>query len=211
MIITSNLFGQNIEIFSGLNKNTFHDYNKNKGHFSSSYDSDYGYSVGFGLDSIKNDWLTLRFTLQFDKYKGKLKASDGGLGGGYTTIANVQKSLISVGVFPINFRFFKRLDVNIGLVISRLIDESFYGTSSGWNMNQPNWSYNLHDKYNQYSSNTYFGFQGRIAYDFKLSKSIWISPQYLYYFGLSNEFVEFPEETKAMRHYLCIGLKKDFK
>jgi hypothetical protein len=207
----SNLFGQKLEMFGGANNNMFHNYHNNEGHFMSSYNSDFGFTAGFGLDSIRIDWLTFRFTLQFDKYAGKLEASDGGLGSGFTTIAKVDKSVISLGIFPINFRILKRIDLNFGLIISRLIDESFNGTSSGWIMNQPNWSYNLQDKYNQYSSATYFGFQGRIAYDFKLSKLIWISPQYIYYFGLSNEFVEFPEDTKSMRHYFCIGIKKKFK
>ena len=211
MLIASNLFSQKIEIFGGLNKNIFHDYNKDEGHFNSTYNSDNGYAVGIGLDSIKIDWMTLRFTLQFEKYKGKLDVSDGGLGGGYNTIANIDKSMISLGVFPVNFRLFKRLKINFGFVISRLIDESYNGITSGWLLGQPSWNYNLKDKYSRYCSNTSFGFQGRIAYDFKLSNSIWISPQYLYYFGVTNEFVEFPEETKSMRHYFCIGLKKKFK
>jgi len=205
------LFGQKIELFGGASKNIFHDYHKSDAHYNSSYNSGLGYCAGIGIDSIKIDWLTLRFTLQFDQYKGKLDVSDGGLGGGYTTVANVDKSILSLGVFPINFRFFHRLDLNFGFELSGLIYESFNGTSSGWIMNQPNWSYNLQDKYDHYSSKVYFGLQGRIAYDFNLSKSIWISLQYMYYFGLSNEFVEFPNETKSMRHYLSIGLKKKFK
>jgi len=211
LISVTNSFGQKIELFGGTNNNIFHDYKNNEGQFSSSYKSDWGYTVGAGLDSIKIDWLTLRFTLQFDKYGGKLNASDGGLGGANTTVATINKSIISLGIFPINFRFFKRIDLNFGLIISKLIGETYSGTSSGWTMNQPNWSYNLQDKYNRYSSSTYFGFQGRIAYDFKISKSIWITPQYLYYFGLSNEFVEFPEETKSIRHYICIGIKYKIK
>lgn len=204
------LFSQKLELFGGASNNVFHDYNNGDGHYESSYNSGFGYCAGVGVDSIKIDWLTLRFTLQFDQYKGELTASDGGLGGGFTTIANINKSIISLGVFPINFRFFQRLDLNFGFLISTLINESYTGTSSGWAMDQPNWSYNLEDKYSQYSSKIYFGLQGRVAYDFKLAKSICISPQYLYYFGLSNEFVEFPKETKAMRHYFCVGLKKKF-
>jgi len=207
MINVSNLFAQKIELFGGANRNIFHDYYETTPHYSSKYNSDYGFSAGFGLDSIKIDWLVLRFTLQFDKYKGKFEVSESGLGGGYTTFAKVDKSVLSLGIFPINFRFLDRIDLNLGLQISRLVNESFSGTSSGWTMNQPNWSYNIQDKYNKYSSTTYFGFQGRISYDFKISKSIWISPQYLYYFGLSNEFVEFPKNTKSMRHYFCIGIK----
>jgi hypothetical protein len=211
MIGLSDLFAQKIDFYGGVNFNKFHDYNTTTPHFNSSYNSDYGFSAGLGLDSIKLDWLILRFTLQFDKYKGKLNVTNGGLGGSWTTIANVDKSIISIGIFPVNFQILKRIDFNLGFLVSRLIDETYTGTSNGWTMNQPNWNYNLHDKFNKFSSSTYYGFQGRIAYNFKLSKSLWISSQYLYYFGLSNEFIEFPEDTKAMRHYFCIGIKKTIK
>ncbi len=207
MVCVNNSFCQKIELFGGANKNLFHDFNYSQGHFNSSYESDFGFTAGVALDSIKIDWQTVRLTLQFDKYGGKFFASDGGLSSGNSTSATIEKTVISLGAFPINFRIIKRIDLNFGLIISRLIDETCTGTISGWTTYQPNWSYNLQDKYNRYSSSIYFGLQGRIAYNFKISKSIRISPQYLYYFGLSKEFVEFPEVTKSMRHYICIGLK----
>ncbi|MGC8823114.1 MAG: hypothetical protein ACP5PZ_00760 [Bacteroidales bacterium] len=207
----NNLMGQEVEAFLGANNNIFHDYNNNEGHFRSVYTSDYGFSGGLALDNIKFDWLTLRFTLQFDNYKGKLNVSDGGLGGDNKTIANTDKSVISLGVFPINCQILKRINLNFGFIISRLINESFDGTISGWAINQPNYTYNLQDKYTRISTLTYLGLQGRIAYDFKISKSLIISPQYIYYFGLSNEFAIFPETTKSMRHYFSIGIKRSIK
>jgi hypothetical protein len=33
----------------------------------------------------------------------------------------------------------------------------------------------------------------------------------MYYFGLSNEFIEFPRYTKSMRPNFCIGIKKKLK
>lgn len=209
MIVTVSLSGQKFEIFGGINNNKFHDFIKDN-HYRSAYKADYGYTAGFGIDSIKFDWLKLRFTLQFDKYKGNLQVSYGGLGGDQTTVADFEKSLISLCIFPVNFRFFNKVDLNLGFQVSRLITETFNGTSSGWILYQPNWSYTLQDKYDRYSATTYFGLQGRIACDFNLSKSICVTPQYLYYFGLSDEFVEFPEETKSMRHHLCVGIKKRF-
>ena len=211
MINANNLFGRNIELFGGLNKNIFHDYDESGPYFNSSYYPDYGFSIGIGFDSIKIDWLTCRFTLQYDKYKGGLNANRGGLGGGYTTIADINKSVISVGVFPINFLVFKRLNLNFGILISILTNELNNGSITGWQMNQPNYNYILQEKYNQYNSLTYFGLQGRVGYDFYFSKSIVISPQYLYYFGLSNEFIQFPENTKSMKHYFCLGIKKNIK
>lgn len=202
------LMGQKVELFGGAGNNMFHDFNYREGHFVSSYQSGMSYCVGIGIDRVKLERLKLRFTLQFDHYIGELDASDGGLGGGFTTVAKVKKSIISFGLFPINFQFFKKIDFNVGFAFSRLIDESFSGTSSGWLMNQPNWSDNLQDKYSQYSEKMYFGLQARIAYDFQLSESMCISPQYLCYIGLSSEFAEFPTQTKSLRNYFCIGVKK---
>jgi hypothetical protein len=204
-------FSQNIEIIGALNQNNFFDFQQNEGHFSSSYKSDNGYALRVGLEDIKVDWLTLRFTLSYDKYGGELKASDGGLGGGYTTNAKIDKSVISLGVFPVNFKIIDRIDLNFGFELSSLIIENFSGTSSVWLLGEPDWSYDLNDKYDRYSSKTYFGLRGRIAYDFNISDKLAISPQYSYYFGLSNEFDEFPEATKSMRHYFCIGLQRKIK
>ena len=202
------VFSQNIELFGGLNKNSFFDYRQDEGHFVSSYNSELGYSFGIGIDNIKLDRLALRFTLNYDNYGGKIEAIDGGLGSGFRTIAEIDKSILSLGIFPVNFRFFDRIDLNFGFEISGLINEKYIGTTSGWSMGQPGWSYDLNDKYDRFSSKIYFGLRGRIAYDFNLSDNLAISPQYSYYFGLSDEFVEFPEKTKSMRHYLSIGLQR---
>lgn len=204
-------FSQNLEVIGGLNKNHFFDFQQNEGYFTSSYDSDYGYAICIGLEDIKIDWLTLRFTLSYEKYGGELDASDGVLGGGYTTNAKIDKSVISLGVFPLNFKIIDRIDLNFGFEIAGLINENFSGTSSGWSMGGPDWSYDLNEKYDRYSSKAYFGLRGRIAYDFNISDKLSISPQYSYYLGLSNEFDEFPEATKSMRHYFSVGLQRKLK
>lgn len=205
------LFSQNIEIIGGLNKNSFYDFNKNEGHFTSTYSSGFGYSARIAIENIKADWLTLRFTLSYEKYSGEIEASDGGLGGGFTTVAEIDKSIISLGIFPLNFKIKNKIDLNFGMEISRLINENFEGTNSGWIMEQPDWSYDLNNKYERFNSLTYFGLRGRVAYDFNLSNTFVISPQYSYYLGLSNEFDEFPKATKSMRHYFCIGIEKKLK
>lgn len=210
LMILSNLsaFSQNIELMGGLNSNNFFDIKKNEGHYNSSYNSDYGYEIMIGAESRNDGSLTYRITLGFEKYGGELTASDGALGGGYTTNAKVDKSVFSLGLYPLNFRIKNKIDLNVGLEFSGLIHEKVDGTSSGWSIGSPQWSYDLNEKYERYSSNTYFGIRCRIAYDFNISDKMVISPQYSYYFGLLNEFDEFPETTKSMRHYFCIGLER---
>ncbi len=199
-------FCQNIELFDGINYTLFYD-NIGVGHYQSSYTAQTGHCIGVGLDGLSINGLPFRFTLQYDRYKGKIVASDGGLGGGYTTTANIDNSIISIGFFPLNFRVAKALNLNLGLMASRLISESFNGTQKGWMLGQPSWSSNLQDEYEEFSAKYAVGIQGRIAYDFVLTKSIRISPQYLYYFEFSKAFKQFPTSTKAMRHFLGFGVK----
>lgn len=205
------LFGQNIEFYGGVNNNVFHDNLQDVGHFQSTYKSGSGYSFGIAIDNIKIDSTIFRFTLQFDKYKGSIDVSDGGLAGGVMTKAEIDKSIISLGLFPINLQILKRIDLNFGFEVSRLISESYKGTNSGWSMKQHSWSYNLQERYNRFSTLIYFGLCVRLAYDLHIKESIIISPQYLFYYGISNEFIEFPEGTKSMRNFLGIGIEKKLR
>ena len=211
ILISNNLFSQKIELFGGINKNKFFDFEGNYPHFSSTYYSDYGLSASLGIDSVKLDWLLLKFTIQYDIYKGKLIANNGGLGGSFNTRASVNKSIISLGIFPVNFKIWKRINFSLGFSVSRLLNESFTGIMQSSILNKPPSTSLLQDQYKQYSSNSNTGIQGSLSYDIRMSKSIWISPQYSYYFGLKKEFREFPTETKAMRQLLAIGIKKKIR
>lgn len=203
-------FAQCVGIAGGLCQNAFFDFQQDEGHYRSDYSAGYGYSVRLGVENIKADWLTMRFTLSYDQYGGELSATDGGLGGGYTTNATVDKSVVSLGIFPINLKIAQRISLNIGFELAGLVNERVSGTRSGWSVSQPGgWSEEL--AYDRYSAKTYYGLSGRIAYDFSLSDRLAISPQYAYYFGLSNEFDEFPEATRSMRHYFCLGLQRTIK
>lgn len=213
MILLSSLtaFSQSIEINAGFNKNNFFDLQQDNDHYISSYKSDYGYAIRIAIEDIKIEWMKLRLTLGFDKYIGGFNASDGGLAGSYSTNGKVDKSVISLGVFPLNFKILERIDLNFGVEFSRLLNDKVMGTNSGSIMNKPYWNDDLNEKYDRFSSNKYSGLRGRIAYDFKLSDKVSISPQYSYYYGLSKEFLEFPETTQSMRHYFAIGIQKRIK
>lgn len=202
------VFSQNVELIGGMNKNKFFDYEKDEGHFNSSYDSQYGYSIQIAIENIRIDTLKWRFTLGYEKYGGSINVRDGGLGGGVTTNAEIEKSIISVGVFPLNFRIIDRIDINVGFEVGALINENIAGTTSGWSMGTNGYSYDLSDEHKRYNAKAYFGLRGRVAYDFKVSEKMAISPQYSYYFELTKEFDEFPEFSKSMRHFIGIGVQR---
>ena len=100
-----------------------------------------------------------------------------------------------------------KVELNLSPVFSLLVDESFSGTKSGWEMYEGGWRYDLSEVYDEYSKKLYLGLQARIAYELTLSNKISVTPQYLYYLGLSNEFIYFPEITKSMRFYFGVAVK----
>lgn len=201
-------FSQEIQFFGGANYNVFYDFGEENPHNSTSYQSEYGYSTGVSFENFIFEGKHHRFSLQFDHYKGDVEAYAGGLGSTGTTRLRIQKSIVSLGIFPFNFKLVKRIDLNLGVALSFLLSESFSGTYSTWSMASPPTQFNLNERYNQYSRKFTAGLEGRIAYDIPLSSSIFLTPQYIYFLGLTNEFIEPPDNTKSQRHYLCIGIKK---
>ena len=207
LFVSTQLSGQRLEVIGGININSFYDNDKGDSHFSSSYTSKLGSRFAISIEGLKLERMTWRFTLGYDQYQGEVKASDGSLGGGYTTTMAVEKSAISLGIYPLNLKIKNRIDFNLGMEISTLISEKFQGKSVTWRMGGGGSSTDLEERYDHYNRSNSFGLSGRLAYDIQINESLFISPQYQYYLGFSSEFKEFPEKTKSMRHYFSIGLE----
>lgn len=197
--------GQNLEFVGGVNRNAFFDYGNESVQFSSEYESKYGYTIGIGINDLKIDETNLRFTLSFDSYCGNLDVRDGGKVGSYSTSASVKKSIISLGIFPINFKIRKKIDFSFGFEISRLLIENVTGVIKEYSFANLN-SYLIEDKFNRYNSLGYFGLRARVGYNLDLTTRFALVPQYSFYYGIGNEFVEFPNSTKSLRNYFCIGV-----
>lgn len=203
------LSGQNkIELYGGLLKNNFFSRGNDSPHDNAKYQSGQGFMAGVGIDSLRLDWMKLRLTLQLEKYNGDLWVYDGGQGGGDLIDASVNKSILSLGLFPINFHPVKRMDVNLGVEFSALIDESFNGTKSGWRFNEDGYNEDLHNHLSRFSCRGYFGVAGNVCYNFPLYESLMIAPQINYYYPLTSEFQKYIPDTKSMRLAFCIGIKK---
>ncbi len=203
----TNLHGQKLSFLGSFNNTIYHDYQSNTGHYRSSYVPGLGYSVGIQLDSIQSYWWNIPVTLQFERYGASLGAQGGGLAGGYDVEAAVDKSVISLGIIPLNFSIKSKLKLSFGLNLSLLLDERVKGTYQYWRLGQPSINTNVKNYYARYSRTNYVGIMGGVTYDLFFTKSLVFSPQYRYYFGLSNEFQGFPYTTKAMRHEIGIWLR----
>ena len=208
LFIHTNLPGQNLSFFAGLNGTALHDYHSFEGHYNSSYQSGLGYSLGVGVDSIDWFWWNIPFNIKFERYGAQLYASDGGLGGNYWVDSRVDKSILTLGVYPLNFRIKPNFKLSIGTELSYLLKEQLQGTYGSWILWQTPREIALVEKYPRYSRKIYLGLGANLSYDCPLSPSLVVSPYCTYYFGLSNEFRKFPNITKAMRVTLGVALRK---
>ncbi|MFO7671714.1 MAG: hypothetical protein R6W31_18790 [Bacteroidales bacterium] len=145
-------------------------------------------------------------------YSGEVLEKYSGLASGSTTNVQFAKSTISLGIYPINLYLFNHVDLDFGISLSRLIQEDFHGTKSGWSGNVnggiDSFQYDLEEKYQNISATWYFGIQAKVGYDFYLSETLILSPFYSFKIGLSDEFSEILSDTRLMGHYLCIGIEK---
>ncbi len=214
IIGSSDAFSQTLEIFGGPNLSVLYNVGQD-GHYETTYENRNGINLGIGVENVKIDWVTMRFTLSYDMYGGEIHEKVSGLASGSATAAKFEKSVLSLGLYPLNFYLFKHIDVNFGVELSRRVYESFSGTYSGFSIIDSGYSfssYDLQDEYENLSSASQFGLRARIAYDIHLTGSLVLSPQYSYYLGLSSEFdYKIIAYAKSMRHYFCIGIKMNFK
>ena len=196
------LIGQRVELFTGVNRNRFYDKDPI---VVSSYTPGLGFCIGMGIDSIKIGKLKTRLTLQFDSYQGSVKVDREDINSGQSINAQIGKSVLGFCFFPLNIRI-KKIDFNLGVETSILTSESRSGMMSGYDPFKPTYPNLLQDKRDRFSSRIHGGFKVRMAYDIYLSNLIAISPEYLFYLGLTSEFNQFPLMTKSMRQYACIGI-----
>lgn len=202
------LYSQSIEVYGGANRNLFYGQkDKNYSYFTADYQAGNDFTAGIGIDSLHINRFRMRVTIQFDRYNGSFEA-EGNAGKAiyHRAAGEVDKSIVSLGFFPLNFTIKKKIDLNLGAEASALLSESVSGSGFYDYLLGASVSYDLADHYDRYSSRANYGLKGRMAFPMAFSKVILI-PQYSFYYGLTSEFEAFPETIKSMRHSIGFGIK----
>jgi len=209
IFFSKTVFSQSFEFFGGISKNKFYDIQDNRPFDTGKYNSGINSYFGIGLHQIEIEDIEFGITISYEKFGGDLWATSGGRGGGRTVTAKVDKSIVSIGIFPFSKKIYNQLQISIGLIYSALLRESFSGTDNSTVLLAPslNTFEKLEVKYKNYGTNSVVGFKSTLSYDFKIFENVSLSPHYSFYIGLFEEFKDFPRATKSMRHFFGIGLK----
>ena len=203
--------GQQIGLSGGYCQNHFHDFRKDEGHMITDYEEGPGYSFNINLDNVYLDTFLIRFSLNFTKYLGSIRTTDGGLGGGSTTKAAVEKYALGLSIFPINIKIYKELRLNFGGEFSYLVNSKVNGTQSSWNISSGGNNVDLDDGSVDIFKEFNFGILSRLGYNIKLFKHWFLIPEYNFYLGLTNEFDDIESNVYSFRHYFMLGVANRIK
>jgi hypothetical protein len=137
--------------------------------------------------------------------------SDGGLGGSSTTNAEVEKYALGLSIFPINIRILKELRLNFGGEFSYLINSDVIGTKSSWNMSSGGKKVDLADGSVDIFKEFNFGIISRLEYNYKVYNHWYLTPEYNFYLGFTNEFDNIESNVYSFRHYFMLGIVNRIK
>lgn len=201
----SHLSAQQLELSAGANLNQF--FRLPGGEVpGSAFKNGYGYTVGISQELAGK--IPMRFTLQLDHYEGNIHLREGGLGGAVITRADISRSSVMLGVFPLNFTLLKRLHINLGLAMQALIYDGSKGYRSYWGFGASGEDIRFEDRPAAFAQPVSFGLISRLGYSIPLGNKWSLVPQYMFGMGISDEFKQLHANVKSMRHYLCIGVSR---
>lgn len=213
ILIISNSFGQTFEIAGGINKNKYTDLGKPQDNpfYSTKFSPGYGYSfaisiVDLGLDTS----LQLRMTLRIDNYQGKFYCKNGGLPGSSETEAEVKKTTIGIGLYPININIKKRFHIFIGPELSVKLHDRTSGYKSSWFMGSHT-SMTIENDSVKINRPVCLGVSLTMSYDIRIKENWFISPQYRFYIGWAEEFENTQASIHSIRNNFAIGVVRKLK
>jgi len=201
------LFGQEIGFYSGVNYNTFFDFEEEYGNNHTNYTSKAGYILGLKLSEVKNEIVTFDFAISYEKYAGYLFTSSGGRGGGNYTSADVELDRININIIPFHIRFKEsNLKLDISFSYSFKVNHNLVGKKTFWNILPTNESTPLNNETEDFLNKSRTAINLALQYKIALSKSINLIPRYEINYGLTSDILDAQANIFNIIQRLSIGL-----
>jgi hypothetical protein len=209
--IISNISGQTIEFSGGMNRNHFFDWQKDNGGYHSEYTPGNGYSAELSLSELNFDSIPIKISLLVDNYKGSFYTQFYAGGGSYQSFAETEKTTIGIGLYPLNFTILKKIKLSFGGELSYKIYDRTNGYKAAWGMYGQSSYITFGDDSVQMNKDFIWGLSGKLSYNFDLNRDWAIAPQYKFYLGMSDEFINVEEGIRSFRHYFEVCIIKRIK
>lgn len=171
-------------------------------HYSTEYIKGSGQCYELCLTGLGDFKLLPSFTLMVEHYKGDIIHRYTDPYGGYNMNLNVNKTMLGIGVYPFNFRVYKKLHFRAGADFTfPLIDKTQVITD--YNFEQHAWNDTTDGA--DLSPDLIIGLSATVDYRFNLGKRWYFTPRYRFYYGLMPELEDIRIKVKSVRHQLGIG------
>lgn len=207
MMMAAGTFGQRLGIYAGtsFNKIIISD-SEDRASINST--PSWGVRAGLSFDNVSSHKkFRVKGTIGIENLEGKMYYSAYYLPGSFKTDVKVKKWMASCAIYPVNFTFFKKLEVNMGIEYSFMFKEKYSGRMVG-HFGPDSWDFDIRDRYDRYGSVGTIGLRGILSYNFPIFRTFEICPEYSFYLGLSNEIKNFPVKNNSSKNYLGVSLKK---
>jgi|GEM_PF-2923396 len=200
------LFSQELEFTTSFGQNTFYKLKVPPNFESYSYASGNAIAANIRLKLISENFPTGEFLVfcSIEHYIGGFDHSINATGSGDRTIGTTDKTTLSIGLYPLNYKILKRLDIHIGIQMSFLLNEKNRGSYSVWTLNNLSGS-NFSLEGEELNIRTIPALNIKLSYPIKINDTISILPEYMGILGLVSELqqIGYP---RSMRNYLGVGL-----
>ena len=208
--IISDISGQNIELSCGLNRNNYFDIRSKDERYTSENIPGFGFSFGISISEFKIDTFRFRISARIDNYKCSLNTAGGGIGSGYETKANVDKTFIGLCIYLINFTILKKLKFSIGGEFNYKIYDRMTGSRYLFGMGGDS-TILIDNESVKINKDFVFGLTVNISYIIKINDNWSIAPQYKLCVPLTNEFINTESDIMSLRHSFEIGFIRRIK
>jgi hypothetical protein len=188
----------------GGNYNRFVSIEKNTRQWNNVYTPAFGKSLEINFQSIAYKQYKFGFALCVDQYGGGLQTTSGGLASTTHLEMTTTKTVVGIALYPLDFKWGAHWHFQLGGLFSRLIDHQTKGSQQVTGPFPLTANFNTDKVNNPYT----IGVTTSIAYFWEFKKDWSLVPKYRFYGSFMDDFIGIEANTRAVRHYLSIGISK---
>lgn len=169
---------------------------------SAEYQEGIGQCYELSLTGLGDFKLLPSFSLMVEHYKGNILYGYHDAYGGYTMDLDVNKTMLGIGVYPINFRVYKKIHFRAGTDFTFPLTDKTQ-IISDYKFEQFAWIDTTDGA--DLSPDLIIGLSATVDYRFNLGKRWYFAPRYRFYYGLMPELEDIRIKVKSVRHQLGIS------
>ncbi len=197
------LQAQRIECFAGAN---LHHLRLVKPYSTGSdVESKVGYTFGVGISNLRVALIPIRATLHIETTQSSFYHRTGGMGGGYSMEATHDRTLITTGFYPINFRVANNLRIHIGVEGSYLLSQKSSVKEHQFAISNPSGSTTEYNRVDV-GRDSQFGFALEASWHAMIKEHWFLAPWCRFVYNTTDPFINTVYETRMMKTHGGVSL-----